>query len=347
MLLQDLQKKNLITPPPFLPANTLYLVLMGSEAYGVSSGNSDRDVYGFCVPHKLDLFPHLRGEILGFGRQKGHFDVWQQHHVDDPETRSQYDFAVYSIIKYFSLVMENNPNMVDSLFVPQRCILHNTEVAEMVRGKRDMFLHKGCFHKFKGYSFSQCHKMKIKGHAHIEDLMKMEDDLKIPRSTTLEQAKAMAAAHPALPAYEVYRQLYEKMVAAGKRSERCKIHGFDLKFGYHVVRLLLECEQILTEGTLVLDEVGRREMMKSIRRGEWSLEQIDEFFQMKERHLEELYHKSTLPDKPDEEKIKELLLQCLEHHYGSLDACVVREDQAVRALREISDVLERNRNVLG
>jgi len=46
---QQLAKRGLITPPPFVPGGVQLEVIMGSEAYGVSSGDSDRDVYGFCV----------------------------------------------------------------------------------------------------------------------------------------------------------------------------------------------------------------------------------------------------------------------------------------------------------
>jgi hypothetical protein len=49
---------------------TQYLVHMGSDAYGVSSNSSDIDAYGFCIPPKSYIFPHLSGEIEGFGKQE-------------------------------------------------------------------------------------------------------------------------------------------------------------------------------------------------------------------------------------------------------------------------------------
>jgi len=361
MLLHELSNKGLIREiPPWMPDNCMYLVLMGSEAYGVSSGDSDRDLYGYAIPPKHMVFPHMAGHIFGFGEHPAKpYNVWQKHHIRDGST--QYDLAIYSIIRYVQLVMDNNPNMVDSLFVSRRCILHSTPVAELLRDKRDIFLHKGCWHKFKGYSYSQLAKAKGKGHKHLEALVALEDEWEIPRETTLEEAKAAyrmfcneerltgSFSHfERIPGetLEEYCELYEKMVQASNRAERCKIHGWDTKFLYHVVRLMLECEQILQEGTLVLDEKGRREQMKAIRRGEWSIEVVEDFFQRKERYLENLYESSRLRYSPDSEAIKELLLTCLEQHYGSLDACVVREDEAVRALREVAEVIDRNRKVV-
>jgi hypothetical protein len=55
--------------------------------------------------------------------------------------------------------MENNPNMIDSLFVPRECITHTTRVGEMVREKRHTFLHKGAWHRYKGYAYAQLNKM--------------------------------------------------------------------------------------------------------------------------------------------------------------------------------------------
>ena len=101
MLLQELHKKKLINCPKFLLTNTQYLTQMGSIAYGCSSDASDVDLYGFAIPHKEDIFGHLRGEIPDFGKQKQRFGTWQQHHVKDGE--KEYDFQIFSIVKYFFL----------------------------------------------------------------------------------------------------------------------------------------------------------------------------------------------------------------------------------------------------
>ncbi|MCK9441699.1 MAG: nucleotidyltransferase domain-containing protein [Methanothrix sp.] len=290
MLLQRLKSKELINCHEWLVDNVHYLTIMGSNAYGVSSDSSDEDIYGFCIPKKDMIFPHLKGEIVGFGRQEEKFEVWQQHHIKDKETNKQYDFQIFSIIKYFQLCMGCNPNMIDSLFTPRRCIIHTTQVGELVRENRYMFLHKGAFHRFKGYAYSQMHKM----------------DIKKPE---------------------------------GKRKEMVDEFGYDLKFAYHVVRLLNECQMILDECDLDLER--NREELKSIRRGEWTLDQIKDYFTMKEKILEKSYSESKLPYFPDENAIKVLLLRCLEQHFGSLDKAIYIENKHKAALREISEICKR------
>lgn len=289
---QLLKNKGLIKPPKWLPQNVHYEVIMGSVAYGVSSDTSDMDVMGFCIPPKDLTFPHLAGEIPGFGTQIQRFEQYQQHHVMDAESRQEYDFTIYSIVKYFQLCMENNPNMCDSLFVPNRCVLYASKIGQMVRDERRLFLHKGSYHKFRGYAYAQLHKIGTKANSQ----------------------------NP-------------------KRQASIDEYGYDVKFAYHVVRLALEGEQILVEHDLDIEK--NREILKSIRHGAWSEEKLRGWFDEKERHLEELYTKSTLRNKPDEEFIKHLLMRCLEEHYGSLDAAVKREVPVEKMISELEAVLEK------
>ena len=291
-LVQSLKQKNLIQPPKWLPDNVMYETQMGSTAYGVDGSTSDVDVYGFCIPPKDMVFPHLTGGIMGFGKQIQRFEQYQQHHIDHPDKKVQYDISIYNIVKYFQLCMDNNPNMIDSLFTPQRCVTACTTVGTMVRDSRRIFLHKGAWHKFKGYAYSQLSKIRQK----------------------------VNASNP-------------------KRHETIQKYGYDVKFAYHLVRLLNEVEQIMVEGDL--DIQRNREQLKSIRRGEWTLEKVETYFEEKEKALEELYTKSTLQHSPDEALIKQLLIDCLEQHYGSLKDVVLVQDSSGKLLRDLKEIIQR------
>jgi predicted nucleotidyltransferase len=119
---ETLANKGLIKPPAFVTSNTMYETIMGSVAYGVSDDTSDFDVVGFCIPPKDVLFPHLAGEIEGFGRQKKRFRVYDPHHIKTDAR--EYDLNIYNIAVYFHLCMDCNPNMIDSLFTANDCVLH-------------------------------------------------------------------------------------------------------------------------------------------------------------------------------------------------------------------------------
>lgn len=292
---QYLIKQGLLDSPlRFLETGVQYEVIMGSIAYGVAEDHSDMDVYGFAIPPRDWIFPHLRGEIPGFDEPGPQFDQIQQHHMLDKSALGgkgrEYDLTIYSIIKYFRLLTDNNPNIIDSLFVPRNCILYSTAIGEMVREKRKIFLHKGGWAKFKGYAYAQVHKMRTKE-------------------------------------------------PEGKRKAIIETFGYDVKFAYHVVRLLNEVEQILVEEDL--DLARNKEQLKAIRRGEWSQQQVEAYFEDKEKQLELIYLNSKLPATPDKKVIKSLLMDCLEHHYGSLKECIVQENEALMALREIDAIVQR------
>jgi hypothetical protein len=344
MIIQELEAKQIISPPKWLADNTAYVTIMGSLAYGVSNDASDEDLYGFCLPPKDLVFPWTAGEIPGFGRQVQKFDVWQEHHAK--LNGKTYDFSIYSIVKYFDLCMSNNPNMIDSLFTPTRCVKHATEIGRMVRDRRKMFLHKGAWHKFKGYAYQQVHKIDNKRQAvpEIDAFVEHCAMMGIERREAFDRAmwiREDMVGGPVLPSAEErdLAMLASAVEAKGKRYVDIAKYGFDVKFSYHVVRLLAEVEQIMEEGDLDLER--NREQLKAIRRGDWNKEDIVSFFESKEKELESLYVRSKLPHSPDEKAIKALLLDCLEQHYGTMSVAIAREAAPDAMLRELQSVIDR------
>ncbi len=340
-VVKDLSDKGLIKPPKWLADNICYLTTMGSIAYGVSDDTSDLDVYGFCIPPKDYIFPHLAGYIEGFGNQKQSFEQYQQHHIDAGDGKRTYDFSVYNIVKYFQLCAENNPNMIDSMYTPQFCVLSTTKIGNIIRDNRDSFLHKGCYHKFRGYAFSQLHKAElVRKDPLILKIREFEINFRIPHSTTLNEAKDRKNFTELEDlAWRNYVEMYEKGLSQTKRFESQKIHFTDVKFLYHLARLMDECEQILTLGTIDLQR--SKEYLKAIRRGDVSEKELRELFDIKEKELAKLYESSELRHSPNWPALQTLLLNCLEEHYGNLSNCIVVPDKEKRACQEIKAILEK------
>ena len=71
------------------------------------------------------------------------------------------------------------------------------------------------------------------------------------------------------------------------------------------------------------------------------LEQLAEYFVEKEGLLEQTYAESKLPHSPDEQRIKFLLMDCLEEHYGSLQAAVIRVPQIDQVLNDLAAIIDR------
>ncbi len=229
-----LAKKKFISPPPHVISGLQYEVIMGSVAYGVSGDTSDLDLYGFCIPTKAMMFPHLEGLIRGYDEPKP-WEQYQKHHIKDPDALGgkgrEYDVTVYNITKFFKLCKQNNPNMLDSLFVPENMITHCTQdVGRLVRDRRHIFLSQAIWHRYRGYAYSQLKKMGQKE-------------------------------------------------AEGARTDLIEKHGYDVKFAYHLVRLLDEAEQFITTGDVDLQR--DKERLKAIRAGQFLWRKLIAFLLLK------------------------------------------------------------------
>lgn len=265
--------------------NIHYEVLMGSYAYGVHNETSDKDIYGFCIPPKDVVFPYqMSGFIYGFGSKP---KEWEQFHrcYDDV------DFTIFSVVKYVNSCMKNNPNLLDSLFVPTHCVCHITKAGAIIRDNRLKFLSAMVYETYKGYAYSQL------------------------------------------------RALKNKNPTSGKRKELIEKHGYDTKFAYHIVRLVDYAVQILRDGDL--DMQKDKEKWKSIRAGMWTMEQLESSFYENEKTLDDTYKNTKLPSRPNETEIKEILYNTLEHHFGSLDKMVPRNNKAEVVLNEMQLLIDR------
>lgn len=244
----------------------VYEGVTGSTAYAATNNASDMDIYGICMLPLDMAFPHRIGYIKGFGPAPEFFETMNQHHIQYNE--KEYDVAILSIVKFFSLAAENNPNIVDVLFLPERCVLSQTEVGRHLRTNRHQFLHKGSMHKFLGYAHSQLKKIEVK-------------------------------------------------VPQGKRKELVDQYGYDVKFASHVVRLALECEDILTNYDLDLQKNG--DIIKSVKNGMYTIDELKVWFKEKEISLQKLYVESKVPHSPDWTYLRTLLIQCFEIRYGNIN----------------------------
>ena len=128
-----------------------------------------------------------------------------------------YDLTIYGIVKFFSLAMHNNPNIIDSLFTPVNCIL---------------LLHTRGRHRQREPETLLAQR----------SLVQIQ---KLPRTAQLHKLSTRAP--------------------PGQAGRAHLEHGIDTKFAYHVVRLILEVEQILVEGDIDLQR--NHEQLKAVRRG--------------------------------------------------------------------------------
>lgn len=131
------------TPPQMLQSNMIVSHYAGSLAYGTNLPTSDTDIRGIFVADEN----YLRNPWLNSGE------------ISIPE---QDDTKYYELTKFMILVAEQNPNIIESLWIDERHVIQSSDAYVFLRSQRDHLLSSKMFFTYSGYAHSQL--KRIKGH---------------------------------------------------------------------------------------------------------------------------------------------------------------------------------------
>lgn len=143
--------------------NNIFLTVVGSQSYGLSTPESDIDVKGICIPDLEAKF----GFYGGFYQK----DKWESK--DDFITNTENEFCdlvmkdipkdrvVFDLAKFMKLAADGNPNILEVLFTDEQFHLWKTPEYDKLHAIRDEFISKRCFHSFQGYALSQLSRIKV------------------------------------------------------------------------------------------------------------------------------------------------------------------------------------------
>jgi hypothetical protein len=92
----------------------------------------------------------------------------------------------------------------------------------------------------------------------------------------------------------------------GQRPEIEKEYGYDVKAGMHTLRLLYECKELLSKGTITLPR-PERDFLIRVRTGKFSIDKVIDMAQKLFAECEEAAKSSPLPDRVDRAAISRLL----------------------------------------
>ena len=141
---------------PFL----IYRALLGSVAYGLETGGSDRDERGIFlppaewhwglerVPEQVEFKVTLDGRVV----PASEFEKVGAIEGDD--------FTWWEIEKFLRLGLKANPTVLELLWVDEAHVLHADPLARELREIRGAFLSKHLYHTYSGYVLSQFRKMR-------------------------------------------------------------------------------------------------------------------------------------------------------------------------------------------
>jgi len=296
---------------------------VGSHLYGTNTPTSDEDFSGvFVAPEEYYLGLNTVEEV--------DLSVVSKN-KDGKNNADAVDRKLYEFRKFVRLSLENNPNVLEQLFVNKQNLLYVNQLGFDLLDHRHMFLHRGLRHKFLGYSFSQKHKMIIRTDKFYE-LKNAYDwmmDFNKPETYMVElkdkQLPFMVfkAKHVTIGDcdFELTRQLRwvvkkisERLEKVGNRKELYLSKGYDTKFASHFVRLLMEGMELLETGDLQFP-LKDRELILEIKDGKWKLNDVLKLGEEIEKWVPKLSEKSSLPAHPQYEKVNNLMIRMLKRHF--------------------------------
>ena len=133
---------------------TILKIISGSYMYGTNNVNSDTDYIGICIPAK--------DYIIGMHKFEQLEERTNPSNADRKNSHADNDYTCYSLPKFIKLAYDNNPNILEVLFVPEKSIIYCDALGKHLLEHKKLFVSKRAFYKFMGYAISQKRKLIAK-----------------------------------------------------------------------------------------------------------------------------------------------------------------------------------------
>lgn len=112
--------------------------IVGSQSYNLATENSDIDIKGVYIQSNDDI---LSNKYI-------------------PQINLTADETYYELRRFLELVSVGNPNVLELLYLPERCVLKQTQEWNFIKSKREIFSTKVCYNTFSGYAKRELEKSR-------------------------------------------------------------------------------------------------------------------------------------------------------------------------------------------
>lgn len=304
--------------------NKILELRIGSHLYGTNVPSSDEDFSGVFI---ADMSHYFGMESVS------EVDLSVSKKEDGKNDSDAVDRKFYELRKFVKLAMENNPNIIEQLFATGSNIVYYNDIGTSLLNHASIFPWKGAKDKFLGYAISQKKKMYVKraNFIALERAVEVFEKHFDPRTYVAEHKEALMNAGFKCGQYNVgigdihiqnnilvkkaIEQLRDRVSKFGSRKGLVDEYGYDVKFAMHLVRLLMEGCELLETGGIKFPLTGSG-LLLDIRRGKFSLAEIDEMVADYENELDEMEKRSHLPSKPRYDEINEMLIDIVSRNFG-------------------------------
>ena len=255
-----------------------FLSISGSRLYGTNVPGSDYDYRGFV----LSPFEYLIG-VREF-----------------KSVELEGDHKVYSLKRWFQLILEGDPQTTELMFVPQHLVKNITEIGHRAMGIGLKYaLSNKSFSRIMGYSNGEWRKsmaIKVvpenpkKGEKELlNDLWNLFNNLSREKKELI--IRTIEESRP--------QKIISSVSGLGsKRKLQVEKYGYCTKSASHAIRLLKQVKELMLSGNITFPS-PESELLKQIRNGEIEKNEVENIYKKSRESAEKAREKSILPDKPD------------------------------------------------
>jgi len=261
---------------------------IGSHLYGTNTPTSDEDFSGVILPTENQLF--------GFERLEQIDESIKSKDKFGKNKKDAIDCVYYELRKFCKLAIDNNPNIIEQLFVnTDNLIFSNTYGQELLKYNY-LFPYVGLKTKFLAYAFSQKHKMIIRSDNFYSlenayeylttNINKEDEDYRqkllievLPKNLPFFVLKGNNIQCGDLNFQKhfmirkVYKMIEDRLSKVTNRKELLLKHGYDCKFASHLIRLMVEGIELLKTGYLQFP-LKDKELLLDIKMGKYKITDI-------------------------------------------------------------------------
>lgn len=307
---------------------TVYRFRNGSHMYGLATPKSDVDYMEVFLPTPEDVLGLKAVDIVDASTKSS--GAGRRNTADDV------DDARYTLQSYLQLLLANNPNILETLFTPTDVMVVCDPVMTPLLEHPEKIVCKRAYKSFGGYAKSQEHKLTEK-RARYTELCTATKMLEISFKAEIEDPKAAMDAgladllnktlkhyrgtkqhdesfHVGLPMKVIYEKMKEERDTYGWRvkTDTFETLGYDVKFGYHLLRLYYEAENLLLYGRLSFPFTGKvRDELMAVKTGRVNLDELMSKCDVLKQRVDEAFAKTTLPEEPDRDYLNKYLVQVM------------------------------------
>ena len=303
--------------------NIIILTLGGSYAYGTNNENSDLDIRGCTLNNKMQILTNQNFEQF---------------------VNEETDTTIYAFNKLISLLSNVNPNTIEMLGNKPEHYLYVHPIGQEMIDNAHLFLSKRASYSFGGYATAQLRRLENKSNRlvgqeqletyiyntllHVADNFEEKygipagqirlyiDKAVNPDMTTEIFMDADLRHYPIRDYTEMWAELKNIIKSyknIGARNNKAIEHDKLGKHMMHLIRLYMMCLDILENEKIVTYREAEHDLLMDIRNGKFldsDKQPTPEFYEMVneyERRVEYAKNNTSLPDKPDYDKINEFV----------------------------------------